>query len=103
MAREQRLNRYLLSQMSSIGCTVDDVKSAMDLWSRLMKQDWNETLRFFTFAENEALNADVLSLMKTNSLSEDNLREKIADIEVTSTIQGPVRQEYIESEGLSRF
>ena len=50
-----------------------------------------------------ALNADVLSLMKTNSLSEDNLREKIADIEVTSTIQGPVRQEYIESEGLSRF
>jgi hypothetical protein len=102
-AREQRLKRFLLTQMTSIGASLDDINKAMDLWSSVIKEDWEETLRFFTFAENEALNTDVLSLMKSGSLSEESLRARIADIEVTSTIQGPVRQEYIESEGLSRF
>ena len=72
-AREQRLKRYLLSQMASVGKSVDDVKKAMELWSSVMKEDWERTLRFFTFAENETLNADVLSLMKSESLTEESL------------------------------
>merc|ERR1711871_675260 len=39
-AREQRLKRYLLSQMASVGKSVDDVKKAMELWSSVMKEDW---------------------------------------------------------------
>ena len=46
-AREQRLKRYLLSQMASVGKSVDDVKKAMELWSSVMKEDWERTLRFF--------------------------------------------------------
>lgn len=99
-AREARLLSRLLSQS---GVAREDVDAAMALWRRLVQKDWDETLRFFTFAENEALNAEVVALLKTRALTDESLGARIASIDATSTIQGPVRQEYIESEGLSRY
>lgn len=102
-ARETRLRKRLLASMTTIGATHQDVDDAMKIWSGLMKSNWDESTRFLTFAENEALNADVVSMLARKSLNVESLKAKIADIEATSTIQGQVRQEYIESEGLSRW
>jgi hypothetical protein len=100
-AREARLVARLSSQSALL--TRDKADAAVALWSRLVLRDWDETLRFFTFAENEALNAEVVALLKANALTEESLSSCIASIDATSTIQGPIRQEYIDSEGLSRY
>jgi hypothetical protein len=102
-SRERRLRRRLLTQMSSIGATTTDVDAAMQVWSQMMKKDWDGKLRFLTYAENESLNAEVVSLVKAKALSESFLAEKLDSILATSTIQGPVMQDYLDTERLSRF
>lgn len=87
---------------SLIASTVVGTNEAtLQCFADFMVNNWNE-MRFLTFAENEALINCVIELQARQELSVSSIEEKARLLLRTSTIQGPIKEEYIASEVLSR-
>ena len=73
---------------------------------KVLSEIWDEywsTLRFATYAENEALMGEVKELVLRGDLTKEKVLQRLEIIQRTATVQGAVRDDYIESEGLSRL
>ena len=84
-------------------------QKALDAFEAVLKERWNDEARFCSFAENEALinfardEARVAGDACDKEALEAKLSAKLDGLLKTATIQGPVRDEYMSSENLSRL
>ena len=101
-ARIDRLAKKLQLAGGGGGGAGDNLLLLLECFSSVLDERWPE-LRFFTFAENEALVNYALVLPGAGADSiKALLSSKIDSILRTATIQGQVKEEYTSSEPLSR-
>jgi len=96
-ARLQRLSSKLLN----VRLPVEAKEKAAALVSDYMEARW-DSLRFFTFAENEALLNACVDFAVRGELSRTVISNIANNIMRTATIQGAVKDDYLASELLSR-
>jgi len=96
-------NKRLISKLSLTRLNLDERENARKMVYEVMKSKW-ETLRFFTYAENEVfLNRIIDIVNRDEKLDETILSDIINNILRTSTIQGTIQDEFKASELLSRL
>jgi len=84
-------------------------QKALEAFEAVLKERWNDEARFCSFAENEALinfardEARVAGDNCDKEALKNKIGAKLDGLLKTATIQGPVRDEYISSENLSRL
>ena len=96
-------NKRLISKLSSTRLNLDERENVRIMVYEVMKSKW-DTLRFFTYAENEVLVNRIIDIVnRDEKLDETILSDLINNILRTSTIQGPIQEEFKASEVLSRL
>ena len=97
----------LKSKLASLTINDTNRERSYDMISDYMTSNWSDELRFFTFAENELfLNSMITSILASSDEVGLHMNSVVSiknNILRTSTIQGNVKQEYIESEKMSRL
>lgn len=81
---------------------IENLEEVLSVVHEYLDGNWSE-LRFLTFAENESFCNQIISLCRNKQFSKENIEVIVQNIMRTATIQGPVKQEYIETEVLSRL
>lgn len=77
-------------------------KKASDVVLIYLQEEWNSSIRFLNFAENESFMEDVMVMVRTKQLTKENFQSVLSRTMVTATIQGAVRDEYVQSQKMSR-
>jgi SpoVK/Ycf46/Vps4 family AAA+-type ATPase len=96
-------NKRLISKLSLTRLNLDERENARKMVYEVMKSKW-DTLRFFTYAENEVFLNRIIDIVNRNEkLDETMLSDIINNILRTSTIQGTIQDEFKASEVLSRL
>jgi len=75
---------------------------ASDVVYEYLLEDWDNHVRFLNFAENEAFMESVMALVRSKQLSREAFQALLQRTMVTATIQGAVKEEYVQSMQLSR-
>ena len=97
-ARVERLRQKLANSRVA----PEEQEKCVQVLAEFFDSRW-DSVRFFTFAENEILLNAAVDLSLSSSLSREALVGKIQSISRTATIQGAVKEDYLLSEAMSRL
>jgi len=98
---EARVKR-LESKLSQIDMPEAEKEVALQQVTDFMKAHWTDQIRFLTFAENEKFLSSAANMAKSGDIGYSRLMEVLASQMPTAMITGPLKNEYLVSEKLTR-
>ena len=99
---DSRIKR-LTSKLSLTRLSLDERENIRKMVHDFMEKEWNNVIRFFTYAENEVMINTIIDTLNNQNLDKNILSDIVYKISRTSTIQGTIQDEYKASEILSRL
>jgi len=99
---DSRIKR-LTSKLSLTRLSLDERENIRKMVDDFMEKEWNNVIRFFTYAENEVMINTIIDTLNNQNLDKNILSDIVYKISRTSTIQGTIQDEYKASEILSRL